>query len=48
MQKVALERSVLVKEVNPRHLILSMALGVMRGCLGLGSEGDCVWDILCT
>ncbi len=42
------ERSVLVKEVNPRRLILSMTLGVMLGCLGLGSEGDRAWGILFT
>ncbi len=40
MQKLALtmHRSVLVKEVYPRRLLLRMALGVMRGCLGLGDR----------
>jgi hypothetical protein len=47
VQKLALtlQRSVLVKEVYPRRLLLQMALGVMRGCLGLG---DRAWGILFT
>ena len=47
MQKLAmtLHRSVLVKEVYPRRLLLQLALGVMRGCLG---QGDRAWVILFT
>ena len=47
VQKVVLtlQRSVLVKEVHPRRLLLHMAIGVMRDCLSLG---DCAWGILFT
>ncbi len=40
VQKLALtmQRSVLVKEVYPRRLLLRMELGVLRGCLGLGDR----------
>jgi hypothetical protein len=42
---MTLQRSVLVKEVYPRCLLLQLVFGVMRCCLGLG---DRAWGILFT